>query len=305
MNEEKDKESKLAESPLFGDIPNEKWVEIERILKKKTIPAKTIIYRQGDPGDNFYIINSGEIRVFRKDRIGFEIELSQLGPGESFGEIALLTDKPRTANVETLEKTELTVLSKDQFNRVVKEYPQVSLSFIKQMAQWLIRDELRLEQEAQRQFWLHGLSIFDFILIGCLSVVCGIFFNQINPDGIPLIPKLRYEESVSYVSATMAIEKYRKGEALFIDARPTNFYEQQHIKDAKNLPLATFDDTYEIEEFDKLDKAKEIIVSGRTRISTRYGEQVARELMRFGHTNVKLLEGGLSRWKKQGYPVEP
>ena len=65
---------------------------------------------QGDPGDRFYLIEAGEVEVF-EDGVFRRIE----GPGESFGEIALLRDVPRTATVRARARTQLLALERDQF----------------------------------------------------------------------------------------------------------------------------------------------------------------------------------------------
>lgn len=303
MTEKKEKKSRLFESPLFEEIPKEKLDEIARSLQEKVVPAHSIIFRQGDPGDSLYIINSGKVRVFRQDKDGVETHLSQLGPGQSFGEMALLTGESRSANVETVEETHLSILSKDQFDRILRDYPQVSLTFVKQMYKWLARDELQLEREAQRHFWLHGLSLFDFVLIIGLTLLCGIIFNQANPNGIRLMPKLRYEEKVVKVLLSSAMVRHEESEILFVDARPSPFFDQQHIKGAINIPLALFDIMYMM-ELSEVDRAKEIIVYGRS-ISSRSDEEIARKLTLRGHKDVKILDGGLSTWKRNGYPVEP
>lgn len=300
----KDKgDKRLSETPLFEGIPEEKMAEIEQALDTKIVPAHTVVFRQGDPGDSFYIIRSGKVRVFRKDRDGVETDLSQLGSGQGFGEMALLTGESRSANVETIEETGLSVLPKDQFDRILRDHPQVSLTFVKEMSKWLTRDELQLERAARREFWLHGLSLFDFILIGGLTLLCGIIFNQTNPRGIRLIPQLRFEEEIVQVVSDSAMAKHEEGEALFVDARPSSFFEQRHIKGAINIPLALFDLMYMM-GLSEADKAQNIIVYGRS-ISSRSDEEVARKLILRGHRNVEVLDGGLSTWKKKGYPVEP
>lgn len=303
MGGKNEKESRLSESPLFEGIPEEKLAEITRIAQEEVVPAHTIIFRQGDPGDSYYIIQSGKVRVFRKGREGVETDLSQLGPGESFGEMALLTGKPRSAYVEAMEETHLIVLPKDQFDRVLRDYPDVSLSFIKQISTMLLRDESRLERETERQFRAPSLSWLDFLVIFGVSLLFAIIFNLSNPNGISLLPKTFSDEAVSKVLSSLAMEKYQEGDVLFVDAMPSNFYEQRHIKGAINMPLALFDIMYMI-EFSEVDKAKGIIVYGRT-ISRRYDEQVASKLILRGHKNTKILEGGLSTWKRNGYPVEP
>ncbi|MGD2126121.1 MAG: cyclic nucleotide-binding domain-containing protein, partial [Desulfobacteraceae bacterium] len=215
-------------------------LEIARIVENTVVPPNTVIFQQGDPGDSFFIINAGKVRVFRKDSEGIETELSQLGPGDSFGEMALLTGEPRSANVETLEETQLSVLSKDQFDRVLKDFPDVSLAFVKQMSSWLLRDEKRLELEAQRQYRPPSLSWFDFVLIIGITLLCALVFNASNPNGISLFPKSFSNEAVTKVSASVAMEAYDAGETLFIDAMPANFYEKRRIQGAINMPLALF-----------------------------------------------------------------
>jgi 3-mercaptopyruvate sulfurtransferase SseA len=98
------------------------------------------------------------------------------------------------------------------------------------------------------------------------------------------------------------MKKHEAGSAFFLDARPSNFYGKDHIKGAKNLPLVIFDFMYMM-ELSEVEKDKEIIINGRS-FSTRYDDQVARKLKLLGHKNVKILDGGLSKWKKKGYPIE-
>jgi CRP/FNR family transcriptional regulator, cyclic AMP receptor protein len=113
-------ETGISKSPIFTDLPREKLAEVYKVVQKDVLPAHQVIFRQGDPGDRFYVITSGSVRIFRKSEDGIETDLSRLGPGDSFGEMALLTQKPRSANAQTLEETQLLVLAKDQFDRVLK-----------------------------------------------------------------------------------------------------------------------------------------------------------------------------------------
>ncbi len=298
-----EKEKGLFDSPLFTGLPEEKLAEVERVVKKEVVPARTAIFRQGDPGDSFYIITSGKVRVFRKGREGTETELSLLGTGDSFGEMALLTGKARSAHVEAVEETHLLILEKDQFDRILKNHPDVSLAFIKQMSNWLLRDELMIEREAERQLRTPGLSWIDFLVIIFVSLLCGLLFNLSNPNGINLIPKSWSDEPISSVAISTAMAKHKAGGTLFVDARPSNFYDQGHIDGAVSVPSSLFEIMYMMELSD-MEKTKEIIVYGRT-ISSLYDEQVARRLILRGHKNTMILEKGVSMWKKKGYPVKP
>jgi CRP-like cAMP-binding protein/rhodanese-related sulfurtransferase len=303
MSGETVKENAFSRNPLFADIPKSIVHEITQIAQEKVVPAHTIVFRQGDPGDSFYIINSGAVRVFRKGREGVEIELARLGQGDSFGEIALLTGEPRSGYVEALEKTHLTVISKDQFDQILKNHPDISSVFLKKLSNLLVRSDLRLVRESERQVQVPGLSLVALFIIIGLSLLFGISSNLSNPHGIPLIPKSLSLEPIPTVTNLQAFEKYKEGKALFIDARPSNFFKQKHIKGALNIPLALFDIAYLI-ELGEGDREKEIIIYGKT-LSHLYDEQAAEKLILRGHTNTKILQGGLSIWEKSGYPLEP
>jgi rhodanese-related sulfurtransferase len=298
-----DTKRRLSETAAFREMPIEMLGEIARVVEDRTFPAMTMLFKRGDPGDSFWVIQSGKVRVFRRDDQGTEITFSELGPGKSFGEMALLTGEPRSANVETLEETHVMVLSKEQFDRVLKSRPDLSLSFIKQLSGWLKRDEQALEVEARRMSAPPRMAWFDFVLLIGVSVLFALVFNQTNPNGIPLIPNLPSRGSIPTISLFAAAEELQKGEAVLVDAMPANFYDKEHIKGSVNMPLPVFDLVYMM-TFSNVDKAKRIIVYGRT-ISRFYDLEVADKLVLRGYKNVRILDGGLSEWKKKGYPVEP
>ncbi len=302
MSENESGKEGLTGSSLFEQLPKEKWGELTRAMEKQVVSRRTIIFRQGDPGDKFYIIHSGKVRVFRKDAEGLETDLSVLGAGESFGEMALLTGEVRSANVEAVEETCLMVLSKVQFEHILKDFPHISLAFVKQMSGWLLRDEEIIEKEAQQLYKAHRISWFDFLLLIGVSVILALVFNKSNPNGIPLFPKFPDRKAISEISATQAMEEAKKGEALIVDAGPEAFYEKKHIQGAISIPLSLFDIVYMM-AYGEDEKGKKVIVYGGT-FSKLYDWELADKLLLRGHKDVKVLEGGMVAWEKKGYPVE-
>lgn len=149
MKENEGKKKEFTERKTFEELPQDKWDELTRTVEHRVLAPRTIIFRQGDPGDSFYVIRSGKVRVFRRDSDGFETELSVLGAGESFGEMALVTGEARSANVEAMEETHLMVLPKEQFERIVRDFPDISLTFVKQMSGWLMRADRTIEAEME------------------------------------------------------------------------------------------------------------------------------------------------------------
>lgn len=303
MTNETKKDDRLLTSTLLEDIPQEKLAELINAVENRVVPARTIIFRQGDPGDSFYIISAGRVKVFRRDAKGLETDFAVMGPGESFGEMSLLTGKTRSASVETLEEAHLVVVPKQKFDQVLKDYPQISMKFIRQMSSWLLRDEERLMKEKQRFSGRPEMSLVDFLIILVLSLLFGIIFNQSNPNGIPLIPSFLSGDEAAYIDPSREIADTASGDTLILDARPANFFNEQHIKGAVNMPFALFDIMY-LMLASRIDNARQVIVYGRT-VSRRYDELVFRKLVLNGHQNIKILKGGMRAWDKKRLQLEP
>ncbi len=286
---------------IFGDLPEDKMMAIAAIAQERKVPAGTLLFTQDQPGDSFYIIKSGRVRVYRKAGDGSEMELSVLNSGESFGEMALITGQPRSANVQALEETHLIVLAKDQFEGVLRKYPDISIQFVRQLADWIRKDEVRLEQEVKQRG--PSLSWLDFVVLIIISLLCGIIFNQANPNGIKLFEQ-GLPDRASWMIEPETLQKQFAGEkVLFIDARPSSFYDEQHIPGAVNIPYALFEIMYMM-HLNQIDTADHIVVYGRT-ISSLYDEKVTQRLDLYGYKNVQILSGGLTAWVKKGYPTSP
>lgn len=91
------------------------------------------IIRQGEPGKLFYLNFKGRVGVYRSKLIGKK-QIATIGPGEFFGEIALIENVPRTATVIGLEDGEMFTLARDSFEKVLLVNPQIA-TVIRQVAQ--------------------------------------------------------------------------------------------------------------------------------------------------------------------------
>jgi MFS family permease len=101
---------RLRSIAMFAPLPAPTLEALAANLTRMQIPAGETIFRQGDPGDRFYIVDSGEVAIEIDGR-----EANVLGPGDHFGEIALLRDIPRTATARARRETELYALERDAF----------------------------------------------------------------------------------------------------------------------------------------------------------------------------------------------
>lgn len=287
---------------MFRDLPADILDAIARAVRPLVVPPHAIILREGDPGDSLYIIRTGRVRIFRRGENQVEIDLSFSGPCQAFGEMALLTGEPRSADAEAMEETQLLVLAKDDFNRIMRDFPETSRVFIREMRRWLLRDEKRLELEAREAYKASLLSWLDFFVVIGISVLLAVIFNTSNPNGIPLFPAAPDRSKLLSISPAAAMAEVQGGNTLLLDAIPENFYQKRHIQGALNMPLPLFDIVYMMTLADE-DKDRNIIVYGGT-ISKPYDLELAEKLLLRGYQEVKILEGGLDAWEEKGYPVE-
>ncbi len=95
---------------MFAPLPAPTLEALAMSLARVDVPAGETLFRQGDHGDRFYIIESGEVEIEIDGR-----EANVLGPGDHFGEIALLRDIPRTATARARKATQLFALDRDAF----------------------------------------------------------------------------------------------------------------------------------------------------------------------------------------------
>ena len=109
----------LAECLLFRGFSAGDRLGIVEALHPKEYPARATVIREGDPGDELYVVYSGRVEVLRDTAAGRRERVAVLGPGDVFGEMALLQTGRRTRSVHTLGKTVLLTLRREDFQRLV------------------------------------------------------------------------------------------------------------------------------------------------------------------------------------------
>ncbi len=114
----------LRESPLFGQLEDHKLRETVRHLQQTQFRAGRTIVSEGERGHHYYVISSGEAVVLHDEPDGSERVVVVLGPGDSFGEIALLNNITRTATVKALSKVSLFLIDKRAFDTLFPEGSQ-------------------------------------------------------------------------------------------------------------------------------------------------------------------------------------
>jgi cAMP-dependent protein kinase regulator len=115
----------LQASALFSSFHG---AALERILTSTWLRAYDegdIIVTEGERGSSLYLIVAGEVKVFTRGQRGEHVALAELGPGDFFGEVSLLTGKPRTATITAKTPVTAIELTKEDVDQIARDYPDV------------------------------------------------------------------------------------------------------------------------------------------------------------------------------------
>jgi CRP/FNR family cyclic AMP-dependent transcriptional regulator len=126
--------SMLAHVPLFGGLGPDDLAEIERQTALKRYRKHTVVIEKDDESQALYLLVSGTVKVFVSDEAGKEIVLRELGPGDHFGELALLGGSRRTASVMTLSDCEMRLLTGETFRTLLGNRPELAFQLIRDLA---------------------------------------------------------------------------------------------------------------------------------------------------------------------------
>lgn len=113
-------------SPLFSDFSHEELVEMIRGLELRKVDPGGIIVTEGENGDSLFILTTGAVRAFVRNREGTNKEVRRIDEGEFFGEISLLSGTPRTATITAATYCELLELDRETLDDISQRHPRVA-----------------------------------------------------------------------------------------------------------------------------------------------------------------------------------
>jgi len=116
----------LKSIDLFSQIPGEDLAQVALIATEEARENGEEIFAEGEAGDALYLVLDGKVRVHRGDR-----QIAELGERECFGEMAILDASPRSATVTALKDTNLLKISREDFQEIMAEKPEIALGIIK------------------------------------------------------------------------------------------------------------------------------------------------------------------------------
>jgi len=127
----------LRNVPLFQDLSQEELLAIVPLLQENRWNRGKLLFMEGDPGDELFIVQSGIVKIYRFDDER-EIILTLIGPGEFFGEMALFQpSQSRSASAETLESCVLYTLRRSVFLEFIEKHPRICIRMLETTVQRL------------------------------------------------------------------------------------------------------------------------------------------------------------------------
>ena len=131
----------LREIGLFGALSDEVLEHLARTLGTLRVQPGDVLFREGDPGREMFVVLDGEVEVMKKSRRGREMRVALLGPSDCFGEMSLIDVQPRSATVRAVAPTRLLRVSSEDFDALyrhdLKSYTLIILNVARDLSRRL------------------------------------------------------------------------------------------------------------------------------------------------------------------------
>ena len=137
----------LARVDLFAELTPDELEGLSARLRRRRYAKETVLFTEGDPGTGLYVVESGRVRIVLASLAGKELVLAVRGPGEFFGDMALLDGEPRSADAVVAEDCQLLILRREDFIRFVETHPRAAMRLLAVLSRRL-RQTMRQQHDA-------------------------------------------------------------------------------------------------------------------------------------------------------------
>jgi CRP/FNR family cyclic AMP-dependent transcriptional regulator len=138
----------LGRVPLFAELEQDERERFSRVAVPRSFPSGTRVFHEGDQSDACYIVRSGSFRVTREHSDGRAITLANLGPGDIFGELAMLDGEVRSASVEALDDGELLALPGADVRALLSRHPEITVKLVAALVRRLRQANERISRQS-------------------------------------------------------------------------------------------------------------------------------------------------------------
>lgn len=197
----------IQDVEVFKLLHEDEQKTLSEIVDIKDLSAGETLFHAGDPGEEMYIVHTGEIEIYIKDTAGQKIVVSAPMHGEWFGELALLDGAPRTATAVALTDSQLLVLDREDLEFIFTKNPQTALHLLAAMSRMMrqadellrkrvsrnANDEVEIkstpvQKVADALAWFSGSILFLVIHIGWFTLWLGLNLTLPEPSRFDPFP---------------------------------------------------------------------------------------------------------------------
>jgi CRP/FNR family transcriptional regulator/CRP/FNR family cyclic AMP-dependent transcriptional regulator len=140
--------STLKQSSLFSELEDAELALITNLCLRRKVPKGSILFYAGDPGNSCYMLLDGKIKIVVNADDGREHILGLLGPHDLFGEMSLLDGEPRSASAIAVEESNVVVIQRDDFLKVLADQPLIPMKLLAVLSRRLRRTDGHVESLA-------------------------------------------------------------------------------------------------------------------------------------------------------------
>lgn len=142
------KKAFLRTLPIFEDLRDADLGRLAQALHARTYHAGETIFLEGDIGRALFVLETGKVELTKRDDAGAQRKIFTVGPGEFFGEMALLEQLPRTASATAAERSRLYLLYRSKLDTLLASQPRIGATIMTHLAQLLSARLRRMSQAA-------------------------------------------------------------------------------------------------------------------------------------------------------------
>lgn len=210
---------------LFSTLSQNDLQEIERVTRMQEVKKRQPLYLPGDPSNTIYLLKKGRVKITTTASSGKEVTFDILEPGEIFGELEILEDAPRHTMAETLDDALICALSREDFDRCLRDHPDLTVKLTK-----LIGLRLRKIQSRVEDLVFRDVPARLAHLLLELSKTVGV------PDGsgVRLRAKLTHQEMANLIgcsreTVSTTLGHFREQGLIRIDGRSLTILEAEQL----------------------------------------------------------------------------
>ncbi|MFO7445369.1 MAG: Crp/Fnr family transcriptional regulator [Ignavibacteriaceae bacterium] len=131
--------------PIFSDLDDDTLIKISKLGLRKTFKKDAVVLLENESATALFIIVSGKVKISRVSEDGKEVILTILGDSDFFGEMAIIDGQSRSANVTSMEDTDILIIQRNDFLQLLHDHPEVAIALLQELTKRLRSADMKIK----------------------------------------------------------------------------------------------------------------------------------------------------------------